>query len=110
MKFLIRGFSSRTAVAPDGSFTGDARERCHRSVSLCAMAYRSFSHFLDELDRTSELIRVSEPVATELEITELADRQMKTPNGGKALLFEKPTINGRVSDFPVAINTMGSKR
>src|SRR5208283_3300398 len=28
--------------------------------------------------------------------------------GGKALLFEKPTINGSVSPFPVAINTMGS--
>ena len=48
------------------------------------MAYRSFSHFLEELGRASELVRVTEPVATELEITELADRQMKTPGGGKA--------------------------
>src|SRR4051812_354551 len=74
------------------------------------MAYRSFSHFLHELDRASELVRISEPVATELEITELADRQMKTPRGGKALLFEKPTIDGKISRFAVAINTMGSKR
>ena len=74
------------------------------------MAYRSFSHFIDELERISELVRISQPVATELEITELANRQMKTPGGGKALLFEKPTIDGKVSSFPVAINTMGSER
>src|SRR5450432_1382261 len=74
------------------------------------MAYRSYAHFIEELDRMSELVRISEPVATELEITELANRQMKAPGGGKALLFEKPTINGRLSQFPVAINTMGSER
>jgi len=33
---------------------------------------------------------------------------MKKPGGGKALLFEKPTVNGAVSPFPLAINTMGS--
>src|ERR1700682_99401 len=74
------------------------------------MAYRSYAHFIEELDRMSELVRISQPVATELEITELANRQMKTPGGGKALLFEKPTIDGKVSSFPVAINTMGSER
>src|ERR1700751_836119 len=74
------------------------------------MAYRSFSHFLEELGRASELVRIAEPVATELEITELADRQMKAPGGGKALLCEKPTIDGKISPFPVAINTMGSDR
>src|SRR5438876_11315903 len=33
---------------------------------------------------------------------------MKKPDGGKALLIERPTVNGVVSPFPVAINTMGS--
>ena len=74
------------------------------------MAYRSFFHFIEELERAGELVRITEPVATELEITEFADRQMKSPGGGKALLFEKPTIDGRVSRFPLAINTMGSER
>src|ERR1700751_4081142 len=74
------------------------------------MAYRSFFHFIEELQRAGELVRVTEPVATELEITEFADRQMKSPDGGKALLFEKPTIDGTVSRFPLAINTMGSQR
>ena len=72
------------------------------------MAYASYSDFIEALDRAGELRRISEPVATELEITAIADREMKTPGGGKALLFEKPTVNGTVSPFPVAINTMGS--
>ena len=74
------------------------------------MAYESFSAFLAALERAGELRRVSVPVATELEITECADREMKSPGGGKALLFEKPTVNGAVSKFPLAINTMGSTR
>ncbi|MEI6352002.1 MAG: menaquinone biosynthesis decarboxylase [Verrucomicrobiota bacterium] len=72
------------------------------------MAYASYSEFIVALERAGELKRISQPVATELEITEIADREMKQPGGGKALLFEKPTINGQVSPFPVAINTLGS--
>lgn len=74
------------------------------------MAYSSFGEFLKLLEREGELRRISVPVATELEITEWADREMKSPNGGKALLFERPTIDGRESRFPLAINTMGSRR
>jgi len=72
------------------------------------MAFDSFGDFVQQLDRAGELLRITQPVATELEITELADRQMKSPGGGKALLIEKPTVNGAASPFPVAINTMGS--
>ncbi len=72
------------------------------------MAFDSFREFLNRLDAAGELKRISSPVATELEITELADREMKQPGGGKALLFEKPTVNGQVSPFPLAINTLGS--
>jgi len=72
------------------------------------MAFDSFAQFLRALDTAGELVRVTQPVATELEITELADRQMKSPGGGKALLIEKPTVNGQVCPFPVAINTLGS--
>ena len=74
------------------------------------MAFESFRDWVNLLDTAGELIRVQEPVATELEITELADRQMKGPGGGKALLIEKPTVNGQVSPFPVAINTLGSRK
>src|SRR2546425_4778811 len=72
------------------------------------MAFDSFSEFVHQLDLAGELIRIPQPVATELEITELSDRQMKSPGGGKALLIEKPTVNGQVSPFPLAINAMGS--
>src|ERR1041385_8901098 len=74
------------------------------------MAFDSFRDWVNQLDKSGELIRIQQPVATELEITELADRQMKSLGGGKALLIEKPLVNGVVSPFPVAINAMGSHR
>src|SRR4029077_14793624 len=74
------------------------------------MAFNSFRDFVNQLDRAGELKRISQPVATELEITELADREMKSPGGGKALLNERPTMNGKLSPFPLAINTMGSHK
>ncbi len=72
------------------------------------MAFDSFDEFISTLETQGELIRISTPVATELEITEIADREMKNPRGGKALLFEAPTVNGQKSGVPLAINTMGS--
>src|SRR5207247_10441989 len=74
------------------------------------MAFDSFRDFLNVLEQDGELKRIPQPVATELEITELADREMKSPGGGKALLFEKPTVNGQVSPFPLAINPLGSRK
>src|SRR6202789_1206681 len=80
------------------------------AAKTAAMAYSSFSDFVAALDEAGELRRIAVPVATELEITEVANREMKSPGGGKALLFEKPTIQGKTSSFPLAINTMGSHR
>src|SRR5438034_10073824 len=74
------------------------------------MAFESFRDWVAHLDNAGELRRITQPIATELEITEVADREMKKPGGGQALLFEKPTVNGQVSPFPLAINTMGSPR
>jgi 4-hydroxy-3-polyprenylbenzoate decarboxylase len=74
------------------------------------MAYRSFRSFLDALEKAGELQRVAIPVDTDLLIAEWADREMKSPGGGKALLFEQPIVDGKKSEFPVAINTMGSRR
>jgi len=74
------------------------------------MAYASFRDFLGTLERAGELKRVAEPVDTNLQISEWADREMKSPSGGKALLFDQPTIDGKTSKFPVAINTMGSRK
>jgi 4-hydroxy-3-polyprenylbenzoate decarboxylase len=74
------------------------------------MAYDSFGQFVQALEKAGELKRIRQPIATELEITELADREMKSAGGGKALLIEQPTVNGQVSPFPLAINAYGSRR
>ncbi len=74
------------------------------------MAHESFREFLNTLEAAGELRRIKQPVATELEITEIADREMKKPNGGQALVFEQPTIDGKPTDVPLAINTYGSEK
>src|SRR6266545_3343086 len=74
------------------------------------MAYRSFREFLNALEKQGELKRIAIPVDTDLLIAEWADREMKSPGGGKALLFEQPIVDGKRSQFPLAINTMGSHR
>ena len=74
------------------------------------MAYRSFRHFLEALEQAGELKRIAVPVDTDLLISEWADREMKSPGGGKALLFEQPVVDGKSAKFPVAINTMGSRK
>ena len=74
------------------------------------MAIDSFGEFLSILDKRGELTQISTTIATELEITEIADREMKKPDGGKALLFNSPSINGSASTLSLAINTMGSHR
>src|ERR1044072_6277972 len=74
------------------------------------MAYSSFRQFIDALEKAGELTRISVPVETDLLIAEWANREMKSPGGGKALLFDNPTIDGKPSSFPLAINTMGSRR
>src|SRR5437660_11146671 len=73
------------------------------------MAYRSFGKFIEALEQAGELKRVALPVDTDLLIATWADREMKSPGGGKALLFEQPIVDGAKSEFPVAINTMGSR-
>ena len=64
------------------------------------MAFDSFREYLKRLEAAGELRRITQAVATELEITEIADREMKKPGGGQALFLEKPTVNGQPSPFP----------
>jgi 4-hydroxy-3-polyprenylbenzoate decarboxylase len=73
------------------------------------MVPKDLQSFLLDLERAGELVRIREPVAARLEIAEIADRVMKQPGGGKALLFEKPVLDdGSPSALPVAINIFGS--
>ena len=69
------------------------------------MAYRNLQHFIEVLEQNNELIRIKEYVNPDLEISEITDRISKTENQNKALLFENTGF-----DFPVLINSMGSKR
>src|SRR6266508_3521277 len=67
--------------------------------------------FIKEIDRLGELVRIPHPVRARLEIAEIADRCMKSPGGGPALLFEHVLLDdGRRSPHPVAINLFGSMR
>ena len=67
--------------------------------------------FLQAIDEAGELVRVAQPVRARLEIAEIADRCMKSPGGGPALLFEHVLLaDGRRSPHPVAINLFGSMR
>src|SRR6266567_2336136 len=70
------------------------------------MAYQGLREFLDSLAETGELHRVRVEVDPLLEIAEITDRVSKSPDGGKALLFEQ--VKG--SRFPVATNLLGSYR
>ncbi|MDQ2868638.1 MAG: menaquinone biosynthesis decarboxylase [Verrucomicrobiota bacterium] len=74
------------------------------------MAFKSFREFVGALERAGELVRVSEPVDSDLVIAEWANREMKSPRGGKALLFENALVDGKRAEYPVAINTMGSTK
>ncbi len=60
--------------------------------------------FIAELDRRKDLARIAEPVSPHLEIAAVVDRVCKSPGGGPALLFEKPTG----ATMPVAANLFGS--
>jgi 4-hydroxy-3-polyprenylbenzoate decarboxylase len=68
------------------------------------MAYDDLREFIRALEKHGELKRIPFEVDPHLEITEFADRSVKT--GGPALLFEKP----KGSDVPVLINSFASMR
>src|SRR4051795_12786273 len=75
------------------------------------MALDNLREFINAIDGIGELARVAHPVQARLEIAEIADRVMKSPGGGPALLFEHVLLeDGRRSSQPVAINLFGSER
>jgi len=73
------------------------------------MAIDTLRDFVTAIERAGELVRVKQPIKTELEMAEIADRAMKSPGGGPALLFEAPVLaDGSISPTPVGINLFGS--
>ncbi len=60
--------------------------------------------FIDAVAKRGWLANVEEPVSPDLEIAALTDLACKAPEGGPALLFQRPTG----FDMPVATNLFGS--
>src|SRR2546426_292485 len=75
------------------------------------MALDNLRAFIGAIETQDDLVRVDRPVSVDKEITEIADRCMKSPGGGPALLFQQPTLlAGGRSRYPVAVNLFGSER
>ncbi|MDG2519972.1 UbiD family decarboxylase [Caulobacter segnis] len=71
------------------------------------MAYRSLREFMAMLEAKGELVRVSEPVSSVLEMTEIQTRLLAT--GGPAVLFENVIkADGTKSEMPALANLFGT--
>ena len=71
------------------------------------MAYASLRDFVAALETDGLMKRVSQPVSTNLEMTEIQTRLLKA--GGPAVLFENPVhADGRPSEMPALVNLFGT--
>ncbi len=71
------------------------------------MPYTSLRDFIDRLEQTGRLKRVTAPVSAELEITEIQTRLLA--EGGPAVLFENvQRADGTSYDMPVLANLFGT--
>ncbi|MCH8489406.1 MAG: UbiD family decarboxylase [Oceanicaulis sp.] len=71
------------------------------------MAYKSLREFMALLEAEGDLKRVSRPVSTHLEMTEIQTRLLA--KGGPAVLFENPVHeDGRPSEMPALVNLFGT--
>ena len=66
------------------------------------MKYRDLRDFISQLEKNGDLVRITKPISTKLEMTEIADRTLRA--GGPALLFENPVD----FDIPVLMNLFGT--
>ncbi|HUO99740.1 MAG TPA: UbiD family decarboxylase [Rhizomicrobium sp.] len=71
------------------------------------MSYRSLRAFIAKLEAEGELARVTEPVSTVLEATEIQTRLIA--QAGPVVIFEKPVkADGTPSDMPMLVNLFGT--
>jgi len=71
------------------------------------MAYSSLRDFIDWLEKDGRLVRVSEPVSPNLEMTEIQTRLLA--ESGPAVLFENVVRDdGTPFDIPVLVNLFGT--
>src|SRR5260370_40465518 len=87
--------------------TATPRRGNGKCSSLIPMSYRSLREFLAKLEAEGELVRVSAPVSTVLEMTEIQTRLLGTR--GPAVIFENPIkADGTRSPIPVLVNLFGT--
>ena len=72
------------------------------------MKYRDLRDFIAQLEKAGEFKRLSHPVSTDLEITEISDRVLRA--GGPALLFEHARHKGASAGMPILTNLFGTPR
>lgn len=71
------------------------------------MAYKSLRDFISMLESSGDLKRVSRPVSTHLEMTEIQTRLLARQ--GPAVIFENPVHpDGRASEMPALVNLFGT--
>ncbi|WP_341667591.1 UbiD family decarboxylase [Alcaligenes sp. SDU_A2] len=70
------------------------------------MKYRDLRDFIAQLEARGDLKRITQPVSTRLEMTEISDRVLRS--GGPALLFENAQHNGAAAAMPVLTNLFGT--
>jgi len=79
-----------------------------KNCSRQSMAWVRLGRYLDALEASGELKRVSEPINCQLEAGCFADKLVK--KGGPAIIFEKPLLaDGSISEFPLAMNLFGTR-
>ncbi|WP_448212380.1 4-hydroxy-3-polyprenylbenzoate decarboxylase [Colwellia sp. MEBiC06753] len=66
------------------------------------MKYSDLRDFIKQLEQLGQLKRISQPISTDLVMTEISDRVLRA--GGPALLFENPEGH----DIPVLTNLFGT--
>tara|TARA_Y100000782_G_scaffold20_2_gene35 strand:+ start:411 stop:1949 length:1539 start_codon:yes stop_codon:yes gene_type:complete len=72
-----------------------------------AMPYQSLRDFMEALEKSGRLVRVTEPVSPNLEMTEIQTRLLA--EGGPAVLFENVVgDDGKKYDMPVLVNLFGT--
>lgn len=71
------------------------------------MAYKSLRDFIERLEKDGKLVRITEPVSADLEMTEIGSRTLS--KGGPALLFENAIkCDGSKANMPVLTNLFGT--
>src|SRR5690554_7867785 len=70
------------------------------------MSYDDLRAFIARLEEMGELKRITVPVDTHLEMTEIADRVLRAD--GPALLCENPVTHGVPQSMPVLVSLIGT--